>query len=248
MTQNYLNIAGFKILWTNIKNKLDSKANQTDIPTKTSNLTNDSGYITADALAPYAKSVDVPNAQVQADWNETDETSKAYIANKPTDLATKAEVEKAQTTADEAKEAVAKVVKFNATVVDALPATGEVGTIYLVADTHSDSNDSYDEYLWIESISKFEKIGNTDIDLSGYAKADALTETNANVTTAQTTADNAASAAKKAQDTADTKANAADDYTKVEVNTELEKKINTDDIAAIPDDTIQAIIDGTYTE
>lgn len=47
--------------------------NKPSIPTKTSDLTNDSGFITAS---------DVP-AQVQADWTEADTTSAAYIANKP---------------------------------------------------------------------------------------------------------------------------------------------------------------------
>ena len=48
----------------------------------------------------------------------------------------------------------------------ALPTTGAKGVIYLVPDTHSDSNDTYDEYMWFDS--KYEKIGNTDVDLSGY--------------------------------------------------------------------------------
>lgn len=47
-----------------------------------------------------------------------------------------------------------------------LPTTGAKGIIYLVPDTHSDSSDSYDEYMWFDS--KYEKIGNTDVDLSGY--------------------------------------------------------------------------------
>lgn len=59
---------------------------------------------------------------------------------------------------------------------DDLPTTGEKGTIYLVACQHG-SNDSYDEYVWVEGGSrgnKYEKIGNTDIDLSGYATTSAL--------------------------------------------------------------------------
>ena len=52
-------------------------------------------------------------------------------------------------------------------VVDELPTTGEAGVIYLVAHSHG-SQDIYDEYIWVTD--KFEKIGNTDIDLSQYAK------------------------------------------------------------------------------
>jgi hypothetical protein len=44
------------------------------IPTKTSDLTNDSNFITL---------ADVP-AQVQADWTESDSSDPSYIANKPT--------------------------------------------------------------------------------------------------------------------------------------------------------------------
>ena len=53
-------------------------------------------------------------------------------------------------------------------VVNSLPVTGDSSVIYLVADTHSDSNDSYDEYIWLSDSSKYEKIGNTDVDLSSY--------------------------------------------------------------------------------
>lgn len=53
-------------------------------------------------------------------------------------------------------------------VVQSLPVTGDSSVIYLVADTHSDSNDSYDEYIWLSSSSTYEKIGNTDVDLSAY--------------------------------------------------------------------------------
>lgn len=53
-------------------------------------------------------------------------------------------------------------------VVNSLPVTGDSAVIYLVADTHSDANDAYDEYIWLSSANKYEKIGNTDVDLSSY--------------------------------------------------------------------------------
>lgn len=52
--------------------------------------------------------------------------------------------------------------------VDALPATGSTGVIYLVAHSHG-AQDVFDEYIWYSNA--FEKIGNTDIDLSGYLRA-----------------------------------------------------------------------------
>ena len=52
-------------------------------------------------------------------------------------------------------------------VVTSLPSTGQSNIIYLVAHSHG-TGDIYDEYIWVADSSKFEKIGNTDIDLSGY--------------------------------------------------------------------------------
>ena len=61
--------------------------------------------------------------------------------------------------------AVAGITSFEYEVVQSLPAEGEAGVIYLVAHSHG-TGDSYDEYIWVSNT--FEKIGNTDIDLSGY--------------------------------------------------------------------------------
>lgn len=47
--------------------------NKPSIPSKTSDLTNDSGFITASQVPP----------QANADWNESDPTDPAYIENKP---------------------------------------------------------------------------------------------------------------------------------------------------------------------
>lgn len=69
---------------------------------------------------------------------------------------------------------VGAVKQFQYEVVDKLPtaSTGTMGKIYLVAHTHG-TQDGYDEFITIESGSTtktygWEKIGNTDIDLSGY--------------------------------------------------------------------------------
>jgi hypothetical protein len=42
----------------------------------------------------------------------------------------------------------------------------------------------YDEYIWIASTSKYEKIGSTDVDLSGYVQASEMVAiTNAEIDT-----------------------------------------------------------------
>lgn len=59
--------------------------------------------------------------------------------------------------------------------VESLPTTGKKGVIYLVAHAHGDK-DNYDEYVWVTSKNAYEKIGNTDIDLSGYVQKADLVE------------------------------------------------------------------------
>lgn len=69
-------------------------------------------------------------------------------------------------------DAISGITEFEFSVVNALPQTGEKGIIYLVAHAHG-TGDIYDEYIWVTD--KFEKIGNTDIDLSSYVTDDKLT-------------------------------------------------------------------------
>ena len=72
-------------------------------------------------------------------------------------------------------------------VVDELPDEGQNGTIYLVPN----EDDTYDEYIWLEDEETFEKLGSTDIDLSGYytsAEVDTLLANYATVTALNTLA------------------------------------------------------------
>lgn len=75
-------------------------------------------------------------------------------------------LEGVMTTMDTAiSDAISGVTQFDYEVVTSLPTTGVKGKIYLKAHSHG-TGDAYDEYIWTGSA--FEKIGNTDIDLSGY--------------------------------------------------------------------------------
>lgn len=67
--------------------------------------------------------------------------------------------------------AISGVTQFDVQVVESLPTTGVKGVIYLVAHAHG-TGDGYDEYIWNAGAETpaFEKIGNTDIDLSQYMK------------------------------------------------------------------------------
>ena len=55
-----------------------------------------------------------------------------------------------------------------------IPETGENGVIYLIPNSNSSVNNSYVEYAWISSINDYERIGSTDVDLSGYIKKNDL--------------------------------------------------------------------------
>lgn len=48
---------------------------------------------------------------------------------------------------------------FRTEIVDVLPATGENGVMYLLAVEQTETGNLYDEYLWIESQKKFERVG-----------------------------------------------------------------------------------------
>jgi hypothetical protein len=74
--------------------------------------------------------------------------------------------------------AIAGVQGISYEVVQTLPATGAAGTIYLISNSGTAPN-IYDEYIWTGTA--FEKIGTTDVDLSGYQpKMDAITNAQIN--------------------------------------------------------------------
>lgn len=68
----------------------------------------------------------------------------------------------------EVNQLVNAITTINIQIVSSLPTTGQSNIIYLVAKTDSEENDYYDEYLYINN--KWEHIGSTKVDLTGYAK------------------------------------------------------------------------------
>lgn len=118
-----------------------SKAVDVTVPTKTSQLTNDSGYQSATSV-------------------ESIITAKEYQ--------TQSQVQSL------INSAVGNITSIRYEKVTSLPATGSNGVIYLVAHSHG-THDIYDEYIWLSETKTYEKIGNTDIDLSAYVKSSELT-------------------------------------------------------------------------
>lgn len=99
--------------------------------------------------------------------------TKTTLPSKVSDLTNDSGFQTASDVSSAIAEAVADITSFEFEVVQTLPATGEVGIIYLVAHSHG-TGDAYDEYIWVGS--SYEKIGNTDIDLSGYQLSAELVE------------------------------------------------------------------------
>lgn len=118
-----------------------SKAVDVTVPTKTSQLTNDSGYQSA---------TDVESI-ITAKGYQTQSQVQSLINS-----------------------AVGNITSIKYEKVNSLPTTGSNGVIYLVAHSHG-TQDIYDEYIWLAETKTYEKIGNTDIDLSAYVKKSELT-------------------------------------------------------------------------
>lgn len=85
---------------------------------------------------------------------------------------------------DRIMDAIGSITGIDFQIVQTLPASGTKGVIYLVPNSGTNPN-SYDEYIWITpsgDAGRFEKIGTTDVDLSGYLQISAFI-TNAEIDT-----------------------------------------------------------------
>lgn len=223
MSVSYLDNNGLLYFWQKIKNTF---ALASAVPTKTSQLTNDSGFITSgDIPEGAAASTTVPLmdgtasigselAFARGDHRHPSDTSKLSLSGgtmtgtltlsgAPTSnlhAATKKYVDdQSSSKADIASpdftgtptvptatagtnttqiastafvttavaNAIAGITGIEYQIVNALPATGEAGVIYLISNSGSGTN-SYDEYIYVNNA--FEKIGTTDVDLSGYVQ------------------------------------------------------------------------------
>lgn len=192
----YLDNAGVTQILTKIKSLLAKKAEITAIPTKTSQLTNDSQYQNATevntAITNKLNTLDLANKDIPvADGGEYFISAlmqdNGLVKAEKTQFATQFTVnlEAAQSQGDvvtlqqlsqSINTAVGKITSFEYKIVDSLPATseGKKGVIYLIAHSGSTNQNSYDEYIFLpaegSTAARYEKIGTTDIDLTPYAK------------------------------------------------------------------------------
>lgn len=159
-TEAYVGENGGKIDVIQVNGTAQTITNKTvniPVPTNNNQLTNGAGYQTA---------------------SNVDDAITAALANGSDPYTTTSD---AQALIDDA---LADITGIDFQVVQTLPATGEKGVIYLVPKTGS-TGDSYDEWIWITptgGTAHFEKIGTTEVDLTGYwAKADLVAMTTAEI-------------------------------------------------------------------
>lgn len=169
--KKYLDSDGVKYLAQKIYTRMDNAdANKVDKVTGKGLSTNDYTTNEKSKLSGIATGAQV-NVIETIKVNGTAQTvsSKAVNITVPTDTATLANGAGYQTASQvnsAINSAVGKITGISFEVVKSLPASGAAGRIYLMADKHSDANDNYDEYIYYNSA--WEKIGNTDVDLSNY--------------------------------------------------------------------------------
>lgn len=72
---------------------------------------------------------------------------------------------------EQINEAIGGITEFDTQVVQSLPQTGVEGTIYFTPNNHG-TNDAYDEFIYVNDA--WEKIGNTQVDLTGYVRTNDL--------------------------------------------------------------------------
>lgn len=194
----YLDNAGVTQILTKIKSLLAKKAEITAIPTKVSQLTNDSGYATTSevntAVTNKINTLDVSSSAIEggsvydANYYISELSQEnGLIKAKKADFMGKVQLAidrnlddghltTSQYVNQQINKAVGKITSFEYNIVDSLPATteGKKGTIYLVAHSGSTNQNSYDEYIFLpaegSTAARYEKIGTTDIDLTPYAK------------------------------------------------------------------------------
>lgn len=165
---------------TNEKNKLAGIAAGAKVNVQSDWAETDTG---SDAFIGNKPAINNPSLTVQRNGTTVGTFDGNGTADKKINITVPTTTEDLQNTSDyqtgdQVKQAinnaVGSITGIDFQIVSSLPASGVKGTIYLVSNNGSGTN-IYDEYIWIQSSQKFEKIGTTDVDLSGYLKTTDVT-------------------------------------------------------------------------
>lgn len=148
-----------------IERATETKAEKDSIPTSLSQLTDDETHrLVTDEEKNKWNNPPNPDLTDYAKKEELD--TKANKDELPSTLSQLTNDTKFKTET-EIQEMIANSSKLKKEIVTSLPSTGKDDVIYLVKDTSGKDNNNYLEYLWIDG--KWELIGSTQVDLSGYA-------------------------------------------------------------------------------
>ena len=184
----------------------------------TAKHTHENGTVLDGITAEKVEAWDKAEANVQSDWNETDDTADGFIKNKPTipdaydDTALSNRVKSIEdevpnlATKTYVGEQIANAEHLKREIVTVLPSDEEASDniIYMLKVESATGNDKYQEYMKIDGT--VQMVGDASVDLTDYAKTVDIPTTVAELT-----------------DSAD--------YAKTsDVNTELDKKVATTDI------------------
>lgn len=147
------------------KNELYNKVNKWDISNETD------GNSTDKAFSQQAVNYMVGGLRTQLYRYIQDLDEKADTKDIPKKLSQLTN-DKTFKTESEIQQMIEKASSLKKEVVTSLPTTGKDDVIYLVKDEKGKDNNNYLEYLWLNG--KYELIGSTQVDLSGYATKEEL--------------------------------------------------------------------------
>lgn len=150
----------------NLQNDVESletdKADKTEIPTKVSQLTNDSGFINT-IPSEYITETELIGKNY-ATKSEIPDVSE-FIKKNVDDLVNY--YKKSETyTQTEINQLIGAIKTIQMKIVEKRPIVGESNIIYLVPNSKTATENIYDEYVYIDN--KWELIGSTQVDLSDY--------------------------------------------------------------------------------
>ena len=146
------------------------------VPTATSDLTNDSGFITSSDLptvnnATLTIQKNGTNVQTFTANASSDVTANITVPTAVSDLTNDSGYQTASDVTTAINTAIAGITGISFEVVSTLPATGDAGTIYLISHGGSGTN-VYDEYIYVNNA--WEMIGTTAADFTNVAYYDSV--------------------------------------------------------------------------
>lgn len=169
--KNYLDENGVLYFWQKIKTVFAKQSDLSALSTRVDDIVTTGGE---------------PNVidTIQVNGTAQTVTNKAVNISVPTNnnqLTNGAGYQTSAQVQSAINSALSGITGIDFQVVQSLPASGVAGTIYLVSNSGTGQN-IYDEYIWVNN--RFEIIGTTAVDLSGYVQSsDLVAVTNAQIDT-----------------------------------------------------------------